>query len=355
MNPLVPSALDGMVLSLLAANPDHRFANARILLRDLQRLEEGLGLRPGASAGAGEPIAATVPPRVPEPAPRTPARPDPPAVEEFQHRGRIPGGDAFYAQDTRFMNDRVRMPERSSGSRTPIFTTLALVLAVLSIGLTLVLHYSPDAIERLILASRTQEAPVTAPATAPAPLPSTAPPVTEATQDPATPPAARKLSPPRAASDAKPEEQSPIASAPLPQQPLAAEPNPSARTLSPPTGEPEQSDTLPTAESQQSATGSTAPPQEAPPAPPTANVPQSKPRGTAKLNIDVSPRGEIYVDGEHYGTTPPITTLDLEPGMHRIEIRNGSRKPYLTYMTVEAGDQRRIRHDFSAKPSRPPG
>jgi hypothetical protein len=40
--------------------------------------------------------------------------------------------------------------------------------------------------------------------------------------------------------------------------------------------------------------------------------------------------------------------------MHRIEIRNGSRRPYLTYMTVEAGDERRIQHDFNARPMRPP-
>jgi hypothetical protein len=36
--------------------------------------------------------------------------------------------------------------------------------------------------------------------------------------------------------------------------------------------------------------------------------------------------------------------------MHRIEIRSGSRKPFLTYMVVQAGEQRRIRHDFGAKP-----
>jgi hypothetical protein len=74
----------------------------------------------------------------------------------------------------------------------------------------------------------------------------------------------------------------------------------------------------------------------------------------ATLIIAVSPRGEIYIDGKHYGTTPPIKTLELEPGMHRIEVRSGSRKPFLTYMTVQAGDVRRIRHDFAAKPSRPP-
>jgi len=81
---------------------------------------------------------------------------------------------------------------------------------------------------------------------------------------------------------------------------------------------------------------------------PAAKVPEQQPGGTARLIVAVSPRGEIYIDGKRHGTTPPITTLDLEPGMHRIEVRSGSRKPYLTYMTVQAGDVRRIRHDFDA-------
>jgi hypothetical protein len=107
--------------------------------------------------------------------------------------------------------------------------------------------------------------------------------------------------------------------------------------------------------SEQPAAAGTAPAQEVPRATqPTANLPEQQPGGTATLIIAVSPQGEIHIDGKHYGTTPPITTLDLEPGMHRIEVRSGSRKPYLTYMTVQAGDVRRIRHDFGAKPSRPP-
>jgi hypothetical protein len=86
---------------------------------------------------------------------------------------------------------------------------------------------------------------------------------------------------------------------------------------------------------------------------PTAQVKEQQPGGTARLVVAVSPRGEIWIDGKHHGTTPPITTLDLEPGIRQIEIRSGSRKPYLTYMVVQAGDVRRIRHDFNAKPSGP--
>jgi hypothetical protein len=89
-------------------------------------------------------------------------------------------------------------------------------------------------------------------------------------------------------------------------------------------------------------------------APRTASISEPQPGATAKLIIAVSPQGELYVDGKHYGTTPPITTLDLEPGLHRIEIRSGSRRPYVTYMTLQAGDVRRIRHEFGARPSGPP-
>jgi hypothetical protein len=79
-------------------------------------------------------------------------------------------------------------------------------------------------------------------------------------------------------------------------------------------------------------------------------------RNTARLMLAVSPRGEVYIDGRHHGTTPPLTTLDLEPGMHRVEVRSGSRKPYLTYVNVQAGDVRRIRHAFdAARAVNPPG
>ncbi len=365
VNPHVPGALDALVLRMLARDPDERFTNARMLLRDLQLIEEELGLGPGAGAAtsaATKPVAnpvtrestASVPPRATEPTLRTPIAnrsPDP---------APIPAGEAFHERETQFIKDPEPRPEQPSGSRAAFLAALALMLAVLSIGLTVVLYSSPDLIERLILASGMREAPP--PATVATPSPSTAPPpVSEARKEaatepapqpapqpapkPAPAPAAPEASPPPAASDARPEESS-VASAPspLPPQPLVEEPGPSAQTESLPPPEPEQA-----------VTGDSAPKQEAPrPAQPKAKARQLQPVVMAKLTIAVSPQGELYIDGEHYGSTPPLTTLELEPGMHRVEIRSGSRKPYLTYMTVNAGEERRIRHDFNAKASRPP-
>ncbi len=293
VNPHVPRALDRIVLGMLAGHPDDRVPGARILLRDLQRLEEELGLGPDASAHIDEP-AATRPPPEPEPGLRTPN------PIRFRSRAPMQDGEAFDERDAMFMMDRELEPERSFGSRPAVFTALGLVLAVLAIGLAVVLHYSSGPAEPRIAASGMQQAPATAPAPS---LPAAPPPVAEA-----------------------PKESLDIASAPKP-----------ADTP----GQPE-------------AAGK-APSQEAPRATqPTANVPEQQTGGTATLIIAVSPQGEIYIDGKHYGTTPPITTLDLAPGMHRIEVRSRSRKPYLTYMTIQAGDVRRIRHDFAAKPSRPP-
>jgi serine/threonine protein kinase len=316
VNPHVPFALDRIVFTMLAGHPDDRFANARILLRDLQRLEEELGLGPGASAVAGEP-AASVPAERTEPKLRTPEpnRPEPelraPESNRSEPTLRIPDGEAFAEHDARFMRDRAPEPRRSSGSRAARFAALALLLVAVPVGLAVFWYYSPGASEPRTLASRVQETPAAAPAPSPSPAPA-----------PAAP--------------------EPL---PVPPQPLAAEPSP-----------PAPAESLPAREPEQPARTAAAPAKAVPPptVQRTASTSKSQPAGTAKLTIAVSPRGELYIDGEHYGTTPPVTTLDLEPGMYRIEIRSGSRKPYLTYMAVQAGEQRRIRHDFSARSSRPP-
>ena len=168
VNPHVPGALDALVLRMLARNPDDRFTNARILLRDLQRVEEELGLGPGAGA-------ATRPHRRPAPGRRQRAATrDRAYVRHLANRSLdpapIPAGEAFHERETPFIKDPEPRPEPSSGSRAAFLAALALMLAVLSIGLTVVLYSSPDLIERLILASGMREAPT--PATAPAPSPS---------------------------------------------------------------------------------------------------------------------------------------------------------------------------------------
>jgi hypothetical protein len=70
------------------------------------------------------------------------------------------------------------------------------------------------------------------------------------------------------------------------------------------------------------------------------------PTETATLVFDVLPWGEIYIDGKLRGTTPPVNSVALSPGRHRIEVRNSARPPYVSYTTLEPGDVRPIRHHF---------
>src|SRR5262245_15620262 len=257
VNLRVPSALDGIIASLLAGHPAERFADTRILLRDLQRLEEGLGLGPGTGAGSSEPTAC-LPPGGAEPKPRTPAAsqsrdrevphenslpprgqtepaaprratcpsprtPDPDPLRD--HAAPMQDALRLDEHDARSMMDRGPVPERSSGTRAARLAALVLVLAVL--GLPVFWYYSPDPSEPRTAATRMQEAPATAAARSG----STAPPsVAEATKDPATATAAREASPLRAMGDAREEQESlGIAFAPnqLPQKRRAAQPRPS--------------------------------------------------------------------------------------------------------------------------------
>ena len=130
------------------------------------------------------------------------------------------------------------------------------------------------------------------------------------------------------------------ASAPEPQK-AASEPEPKKRASKAPGRKPSRSAV---------ASGS-APAQEIEPpavalATEPASAPLPPPAKTATLVFHVSPWGEIYVDRKLHGTTPPLKTVDLPPGRHRIELRNSDQPHYVIYTTLEPGDVRRIRHQF---------
>jgi hypothetical protein len=278
-----------------------------ILLRELERIEKELGLGPGTTAAVEEPIPSAPPPPPPE----------------AEHSA---------------LDRHIAIMERDAGreppspkSRPALYAAAALVLAVLGIGAAdfwgitdLTGNFINSRIERGLAAARTQPAP--------APLP----PVVEAPKEKAPPPVAEEKVAEKKAEVAEPEmpppPPAPVA-APLREEPksVAVAPPPP-----PPVSKPIAKAPVPVSK-------------------PIAKAPAPQREATARLILSVSPRGELYVDGEHHGTTPPVTSLEIEPGLHRIEVRSGSRKPFLTYVTMEPGDVRRIRHDFNARPLRPPG
>ncbi len=83
-----------------------------------------------------------------------------------------------------------------------------------------------------------------------------------------------------------------------------------------------------------------------PPAQVAAAPPPKPAAQTAKLLLSVTPRGDVYIDGKHAGTAPPLSVIELPPGRHKVEIRNATQLPYLGYITLQAGASHSVQHTF---------
>jgi class 3 adenylate cyclase len=82
---------------------------------------------------------------------------------------------------------------------------------------------------------------------------------------------------------------------------------------------------------------------------PVASAPKAPPGPTALVMFAISPWGEIFLDGKSAGVSPPLSELELAPGHHRIEIRNGNFKPYLETFELEANQTVRIKYKFKER------
>jgi hypothetical protein len=67
------------------------------------------------------------------------------------------------------------------------------------------------------------------------------------------------------------------------------------------------------------------------------------------IAFTVQPWGEIYIDGKHVGTVPPLYKLPYGPGKHRIEIRHSDFPPHVRMVEVHSGAQVDVRHRFLEK------
>ncbi len=71
--------------------------------------------------------------------------------------------------------------------------------------------------------------------------------------------------------------------------------------------------------------------------------------GSALVMLAVSPWGEVIVDGKTAGVSPPLAELELAPGTHQVEIRNGGFVPHLETLQLEANQTIKIKHKFSQR------
>jgi hypothetical protein len=55
------------------------------------------------------------------------------------------------------------------------------------------------------------------------------------------------------------------------------------------------------------------------------------------------------VDGKSAGVSPPLADLELAPGPHRVEIRNGDFTPHLVTLQLESNQTIKIKHKFTQR------
>ena len=63
--------------------------------------------------------------------------------------------------------------------------------------------------------------------------------------------------------------------------------------------------------------------------------------------LAIAPWGEVYVDGDRKGVTPPVNEIEVAPGKRKIEIRNANFPVYVEVVDLKADQKVRIKHRFS--------
>jgi hypothetical protein len=71
--------------------------------------------------------------------------------------------------------------------------------------------------------------------------------------------------------------------------------------------------------------------------------------GQASIQFDISPQGDIFVNGELKGTSPPLTRVALRPGVHAIEVRNSGHAPLRLELNLKPAEEAKVTHAFGAR------
>ncbi len=65
-----------------------------------------------------------------------------------------------------------------------------------------------------------------------------------------------------------------------------------------------------------------------------------------QVMLAIAPWGEVLVNGEPRGVSPPLTQMRLPPGSYAIEVRNGDLPPLRTRIEVRPGQAQTLKHRF---------
>src|SRR6266571_9346694 len=65
-----------------------------------------------------------------------------------------------------------------------------------------------------------------------------------------------------------------------------------------------------------------------------------------RLELAVTPWGEVVIDGKSRGVSPPLRLLEIPSGSHTIEIRNSTFPSHVEKINLKAGEAKKIQHRF---------
>lgn len=66
----------------------------------------------------------------------------------------------------------------------------------------------------------------------------------------------------------------------------------------------------------------------------------------AVIHFAIAPRGEVFLNGELKGTTPPLKKLEVASGTHVIEVRNSPHPPLRLEVTLGPKQEFSVTHSF---------
>ena len=75
--------------------------------------------------------------------------------------------------------------------------------------------------------------------------------------------------------------------------------------------------------------------------------PPPPPVQPAVIELQITPRGDVYIDGVWQGASPPLTQVEVDPGSHAIEVRNRPSPPLRLEVSLGPGQSMTITHTFT--------
>jgi hypothetical protein len=76
---------------------------------------------------------------------------------------------------------------------------------------------------------------------------------------------------------------------------------------------------------------------------------QEKPGAKYNIKLMIKPWGTVFVDGVQLGASPPLKTVSLSEGKHKIRVTNPGFPDFINELSIDKNNTPPITHEFGAK------